>query len=89
MKYLIIPLALLLSACGFDDIQVSGEVEFIDTRVKQVGSQFYVGMFAGDEILACLPVDLGTIYPDEWVDVGTAAEYRTNPITETEMINCL
>ena len=89
MKRLIIPLALLLSACGFDDIQVSGEVEFIDTRVKQVGSQFYVGLFAGDEILACLPVDPGTIYPDKWVTLEEAAEARMSPVSNFELVNCL
>lgn len=89
MKYLIIPLILILSACGFDDIQVSGEVEFIDTRVKQVDSQFYVGLFAGDEIIACLPVDPGTIYPGEWVDIETASKTRSTPFTKFELINCL
>ena len=94
MKYLIIPLIPFIASCGNwlgvpENIDVSGEVEIVETRIKQVGSQVYIGLFAGDLIIVCLPVDPGTIYPDKWVTLDEAAEDRVSPVSSFELFNCL
>lgn len=94
MKYLIMLLIPFIASCGNwlgvpEDIDVSGEVAFLDTKFKQVGSQVYVSLFAGSRIVFCFPVDPGTIYSSEWTLIEEAVEARMGPPTEFELINCL
>jgi len=94
MKYLIL---LLLSGCGidhnikgdvqFDDIQVN--VEYVETQVKQVDGQFYVRRHVNGFTVACLAVDSSTLYPNAWVKISTANNYRVSDYTFTEIENCL
>jgi len=84
-KKSLIALSLLISGCGID---VTGEVEFIDAKVKQVNHQFYIGLFAGSQLLFCLPLNPWETYPKDWTIVEDAGDLRETEYTPQEVTAC-
>ena len=72
---------LFITSCG--SIDVEGEVDFIESKVKKVQGKVYIGLFAGDRLLGCIPSDAEI--PKEW----TFVEDIDHEITEVEEAFCL
>ena len=92
---IIIPLALLLGACGNwlgvpENIDVSGEVSITQPAVMLKGGKLYIIEHAGELVVDCLVYDENVLLPEgERLDLEAANSYRTIPSTEAELINCL